>query len=109
MMDSLLQVCKITEIHILKSGDSLVVQQLRLCVFTAKGMGSISGWETKIPEAARHGVHPSPQKRVKIGTREKHFWVFFHKSMNHGSMLSEKWGSSSSEVLGVKREVKVSR
>jgi hypothetical protein len=26
MMDSFLQVCKMTEIHILKSGDSLVVQ-----------------------------------------------------------------------------------
>ena len=31
-------------------GNSLVVQWLGLCTFTAKGLGSIPGWGTKIPQ-----------------------------------------------------------
>ena len=33
-------------------GNSLVVQWLGLCAFTAKGVGSIPGQGTKIPQAA---------------------------------------------------------
>ena len=33
----------------------LVAQWLRLLIFNAKCTGSISGWGTKIPHAARHG------------------------------------------------------
>ena len=36
-------------------GNSLVVQWLGLCAFTAKGLGSIPGQGTKMPEAAWHG------------------------------------------------------
>ena len=35
--------------------NSLVVQWLGLHVFTAKGMGSIPGQGTKIPQARQHG------------------------------------------------------
>ena len=34
-------------------GSSLVVQWLELCAFTAKGLGAIPGWGTKIPQAAQ--------------------------------------------------------
>ena len=37
------------------SWTSLVVQWLRLCSSSARGMGSIPGHGTKIPEAMRHG------------------------------------------------------
>ena len=36
-------------------GNSLVVQWLGLCTFTAKGLDSNPGWETKIPQAVWHG------------------------------------------------------
>ena len=36
-------------------GNSLVVHWLELGTFTAEGVGSIPGWGTKIPQAARHG------------------------------------------------------
>ena len=32
-------------------GNSLAVQWLGLCAFTARGLGSIPGWGTKIPQA----------------------------------------------------------
>ena len=39
--------------YALKSpGNSLAVQWLGLCTFTAEGPGSIPGWETKIPHSA---------------------------------------------------------
>ena len=36
-------------------GDSLMVQWLELGAVTAKGPGSISGQETKIPQVSQHG------------------------------------------------------
>ena len=36
-------------------GCSLVVQWLGLCAFTAKGVGSILGWEAKISQATQRG------------------------------------------------------
>ena len=35
-------------------GNSLVVQWLGLCTFTAEGLGSIPGQGTKIPQARQH-------------------------------------------------------
>ena len=35
-------------------GNSLTVQQLGLCAFTAEGLGSYPGQGTKIPQAAWH-------------------------------------------------------
>ena len=37
-------------------GNSLVVQWLGLCTFTAGGTGSIPDWGTKIPQAAWCGL-----------------------------------------------------
>ena len=37
------------------AGDILVVQWLELCIFTAKGPGSIPGWGTKIPQVIQCG------------------------------------------------------
>ena len=36
-------------------GNSLVVQRLGLGTFSAKGLGSILGRETKVLQAAQHG------------------------------------------------------
>ena len=36
-------------------GNSLVVQWLGLCAFTAESLGSVPGWGTKIPQAVRCG------------------------------------------------------
>ena len=41
-------------------GNSMVVQWLQLCAFTANGPGSIPGWGTKIPQTAQH----SQKKKV---------------------------------------------
>ena len=38
-----------------KHGICLAVQWLRLCALSAGGTGSVPGWETKIPHAARYG------------------------------------------------------
>ena len=43
-------------------GNSLVVQGLGLCTFTAQGTGSILGWETKIPQV----VQCSQKKKKKL-------------------------------------------
>ena len=45
--------------------NSLVVQWLGLHVFTAKGMGSIPGQGTKIPQARQHGQN---LKKKKVST-----------------------------------------
>ena len=39
----------------LAGGNSLAVQWLGLCAFTAEDLGSIPGWGTKIPQVVRHG------------------------------------------------------
>ena len=48
----------LTKINIVL-GNSLVVQWLGLCTVTAEGPGSITGWGTKIPQAA------GPKKKKK--------------------------------------------
>ena len=42
-------------LEMLALGTSLVVQWLRLCASTARGMGSIPGWGTKILHALQCG------------------------------------------------------
>ena len=47
----------------MQGGNSLAVQRLGLRTFIAKGPGSIPGWGTKIPQAARCGQkNPRKQK-----------------------------------------------
>ena len=46
------------------TGNSLVVQWLGLCAFTAKGTGSVPVWRTKIPQ-----VWPKKKKK------DKNIWV----------------------------------
>ena len=43
-------------------GNSLVVQWLGLCTFTAEGVGSVPGWGTKIPQAVRRGQKEKKKK-----------------------------------------------
>ena len=50
---------------------SLVVQQLRLHVSTAGGMGLISGGGTKIPHAC--GVARELKKKKKLNDLNRHF------------------------------------
>ena len=44
------QLCR-THLRIVPLGTSLAVQWLRLCTFTAVGLGSVPGQGTKIPHA----------------------------------------------------------
>ena len=44
-------------------GNFLEFQWLELCVFTARGMGSMPGWGTKISHATKHG---SKKKKTKM-------------------------------------------
>ena len=48
-------------------GNSLVVQGLGLCAFTAEGLGSIPDLGTKIPEAAWHGQNKT---KLKLKTKK---------------------------------------
>ena len=50
-------------------GNSLVVQWLGLSASTATGLGSISGWGAKIPQAVRHG-----QKFKQTKKRQCKYW-----------------------------------
>ena len=52
----------------IRLGNSLVVQWLGLCAFTAEGAGSIPGWGTKIPQATRCAV--KKKKKVRLKGRE---------------------------------------
>ena len=49
-----------------KTGNSLVFQWLGLWAFTAKGLGSVPGWGTKIPQATKCGKKKkNTQKNTK--------------------------------------------
>ena len=43
-------------------GNSLVVQSLGLCASTAGDLGSIPGWETRIPQASQHSQRKKKKK-----------------------------------------------
>ena len=47
------------------SGNSLAVQWLGLCTFTAEGTGSIPGRGTKIPQATWHGQKQQQQRKKR--------------------------------------------
>ena len=49
-----------------RRGNSLAVLWLRLSAFTAKGVGLIPSWGTKIPQAAGHS-----QKRINNNNKKK--------------------------------------
>ena len=44
---------------------SLVVQWLRHCTSTAEGVGSISGWGTKVPRVVQHDQNRKKKKKEK--------------------------------------------
>ena len=48
--------------YVKENGDFLNGPVVRTCTFTAKGLGSIPGWGTKIPQV--HSVAKKPPKRV---------------------------------------------
>ena len=56
-------------------GTSLVVQWLGLCASTARGMGSIPGPGTKIPQAARCSQKKLRKKR-NVHCQDKVTWPF---------------------------------
>ena len=45
-------------------GNSLAVQWLGLSAFTAKDLGSIPGWETKILQAVQHSLGKKSQRTI---------------------------------------------
>ena len=49
-----------------KVGTSLAVQQLRLCISTARGTGLIPGLGTKIPQAPRCSQKNKQANKVKV-------------------------------------------
>ena len=64
-----------------------MVQCLRLHALTAKGLGSIPGWGTKILQAMRHGkkkniiLHNSFRLEIQV----HHF--FFHSDVAHAVVI----------------------
>ena len=56
-------------------GNCLGVRWLGLCTFTAKGLGSIPGWEAKIPQAERCGqknkIRTKHVVRITVYSEEK--------------------------------------
>ena len=59
-----ISVCAIslrTAPKLLEPGNSLVVQSLRICIFTAGSMNLIPGWGTKIPHVEWHSNTPPPK------------------------------------------------
>jgi len=54
-------------------GNCLAVQWLGLCAFTAEGLGSIPGWGSEIPQAARHGKKTSKENRTDPSKCQKCF------------------------------------
>ena len=48
------------------SGNSLAVQWLGLCAFTAEGPGSVPGQETRILQAAQHGQENPKQNKTRV-------------------------------------------
>ena len=52
-------------------GNSLVVQWLGLCAFTAEGQGSVPGQGTKIPQAKWHGQKKKKKKKLHNEYGEK--------------------------------------
>ena len=53
-----------------KQRDSQVIQWLRLCAFTAQGVGSIPGQGTEIPQAAS-GAKKERKKKKRESERKK--------------------------------------
>ena len=53
-----------------KQRDSQVIQWLRLCAFTAEGVGSIPGQGTEIPQAAS-GAKKERKKKKRESERKK--------------------------------------
>ena len=53
-------------------GTSLAVQWLRLRASTAGGMGSISGWGTKIPHATWCPHPPPPKAKASDKGKDEH-------------------------------------
>ena len=48
-------------------GNSLAVQWLAVWAFTAKGLGSISGQGTKLPQAPQLGQKKKERKKMALG------------------------------------------
>ena len=61
-------VCSVSALRGVNPGNSLVIQWLRFCAFTAKDMGSVPGWGTKTPQARRHGQR---DKQIEFTLKKK--------------------------------------
>ena len=49
-----------------------MVQCLGLCIFIAKGTGSIPGWGTKIPQAEQHSKKKKKKKKEEEKKKNHH-------------------------------------
>ena len=56
---------------------SLTVQWLGLCTLTAEGLGSIPGWGTKMPQAARHSQKKKKNPQTKNKLKNKNQKISF--------------------------------
>ena len=60
---------------IVSAGDFLVVQWLGLLASTLEGMGTVSGWGTKIPQTMQHGQKKKKYlpKSLEYVSKQVHF------------------------------------
>ena len=71
--------------NIFKEGTSLDIQWLGLRTFTAKGLGSIPGRGTKIPQAVQHGQRKEGRKNTFV---KKDSFFLKHLRENQTSFIS---------------------
>ena len=65
-------------------GNSLTVQWLGLCAFTAEGLGSISGRGTKIPQAVWYGKKKKKEKKTHMNLSTKQKQTHRHREQTCG-------------------------
>ena len=75
-------------LKVLRGGNSLVVQGLGLCAFTARDTGSVPVWGTQISQALQHAPPPTSKKKrgcsedtdlQTVHLKTHHQWLFAHR------------------------------
>ena len=91
-----------------KGGNSLAVQWLGLCVFTAEGPGSIPGRGSKIPKAARQEKQNNNNKKHKR-TKTKQQQQKAQKNKNKHKTTTTKKAKKKKKKTGKEKKPTVGR